>query len=93
MSLNKILNQRTKDYGDFKEFSYLSQDLKQRVNLSLYNREPMNEYKREALSMILHKIARIVNGNENKIDSWQDIAGYATLVVEQLEKEQNERIK
>jgi hypothetical protein len=35
---------------------------------------------REALDMILHKIARIVNGNPNETDHWHDIAGYATLV-------------
>jgi hypothetical protein len=35
--------------------------------------------------MILHKIARIVNGDPNWSDSWRDIAGYATLVADRLD--------
>jgi len=42
---------------------------------------------REALDMICHKIARIVNGNPDYADSWTDIAGYATLVAERLEND------
>jgi hypothetical protein len=39
---------------------------------------------REALEMIAHKIARIVNGDPNYADSWLDIAGYAQLVADRL---------
>ena len=39
----------------------------------------------EALDMICHKIARIINGDPNHLDSWQDIAGYARLVAERLQ--------
>ena len=38
--------------------------------------------------MILHKIGRIVAGDEREVDHWQDIAGYATLAVKELEREQ-----
>ena len=34
--------------------------------------------------MILHKLARIVNGDANYIDSWRDIVGYTQLVVDEL---------
>ena len=34
--------------------------------------------------MILHKIGRIVAGDEMEPDHWLDIAGYATLVVLRL---------
>lgn len=44
----------------------------------------------EALEMIAHKIARICNGDPNYADNWVDIAGYATLVANRLEKEGNE---
>jgi len=40
---------------------------------------------REALEMIAHKIARIINGDPNYADSWVDIAGYAKLVSDRLE--------
>jgi len=39
----------------------------------------------EALDMIFSKIARILNGDPNHLDSWTDIAGYATLVADRLE--------
>jgi hypothetical protein len=39
---------------------------------------------RESLDMIAHKIARILNGNPNVHDHWHDIAGYATLVANDL---------
>ena len=37
--------------------------------------------------MIFHKIGRIVNGDPNYADSWHDIAGYAKLVEDRLNKE------
>jgi hypothetical protein len=43
----------------------------------------------EALDMIAHKIARILNGDPNYADNWIDIAGYATLVANRLEKGEN----
>lgn len=47
-------------------------------------------YMKEAIKLILHKIARIANGDPYYDDSWKDIAGYATLVVEILhEREAN----
>ena len=41
----------------------------------------------EALDMIATKIARILNGNPDHVDSWIDIAGYATLVADRLKGE------
>ena len=34
--------------------------------------------------MIAHKLGRIVNGDPNYADSWDDIAGYAKLVSDEL---------
>ena len=39
----------------------------------------------EALEMIVHKIARIINGDADYSDSWRDIAGYAMLISDRLE--------
>ena len=50
------------------------------------NWKQMQAFQREALEMIQHKIARIINGDPNYADSWVDIAGYAQLVVNELEK-------
>ena len=34
--------------------------------------------------MIQHKIARILNGDPNWKDTWDDIAGYAKLIGDKL---------
>src|SRR5699024_12051327 len=39
----------------------------------------------EALDMIMHKVSRIVCGDNLYIDSWRDIAGYAQVIVDALE--------
>ena len=83
--IEKILAEREKTHGDFTEHSAISQSLKS----CLWHREGwlrLSVLQREALEMILHKAARIIAGKPNHADHWQDIAGYATLVVNYLEK-------
>ena len=41
----------------------------------------------EALDLIATKLARIVCGDPNVIDHWEDIAGYAILVVRDLRRQ------
>jgi hypothetical protein len=41
---------------------------------------------KEALEMICHKMARILNGNPNEHDHWHDISGYSTLVANLLKE-------
>jgi hypothetical protein len=38
----------------------------------------------ESLDMIAHKIGRILSGNPNYNDHWDDIAGYAKLVSQRI---------
>ena len=47
----------------------------------------------EAMNMIVNKIARIYNGDNHYSDSWRDIAGYATLVADRLDKEKKLEIE
>lgn len=85
----QILEERGKRYGDFAGHAAASQDLKLaiRVQLALRNKHlAQDQY--EALEMICHKIARIINGDPDYADSWHDIAGYAKLVADRLDQEQ-----
>jgi hypothetical protein len=41
---------------------------------------------REALDMIAHKLGRIIAGDPNEPDHWVDIAGYAQLAADHLER-------
>jgi len=82
----ETLNERGKRYGKFSTHSELSQQLKE--TLFTGNSGPFPKaYMNEALEMICHKLARIANGDPYYDDNWRDIAGYAELVVKELNKE------
>jgi hypothetical protein len=80
--ITEILDERGKRYGKFKDHAEISQRLKYVVR---DRRDVLSDDQREALEMICHKIARILNGDPNYADSWIDIAGYAQLVADRLQ--------
>lgn len=82
MSVSDILDDRHNTYGAFIDVAAVSVALRAVIRERRPDLMPDQE---EALHMICNKIARIVNGDPNHIDSWRDIAGYATLVSERLE--------
>ena len=85
--VESVLKERGKRYGSFTGQASLSQSFKQLIALS---RDRLKYDQQEALEMIVHKIARILNGDPNYADSWVDIAGYATLVANRLEGKTSE---
>lgn len=48
------------------------------------NWEKLNDSQKETIYMVCHKMARILTGDPNHIDSWQDISGYAMLIVNEF---------
>lgn len=85
-SISGVLAQRGTRYGAFIGHSEICQDLKATIKLHLDNRQKTLHWdQQEALDMICHKIARIINGDADYADSWVDIAGYAKLVADRLE--------
>lgn len=85
-NIDEVLQNRGETYGPFKGNAHISQSLKQCLKDSP-SWGAMENYKREALEMIVHKIARILNGNSSYVDSWTDISGYAQLVEKELRAE------
>jgi len=83
MTIAKTLKQRQKTHGDFATHAAISQELK--AVLWKHDFQGLAPDQCEALEMIAHKIARILNGNPDHHDHWHDIAGYATLVAERLD--------
>lgn len=82
-NISDTLEERGNNYGDFKEHARLTMSMKDIVRTApSFNR--MEPYQVEAIDMILHKLGRIINGDPDYIDSWVDIAGYATLVEREL---------
>ena len=81
--LATVLSERGSRYGTLMSNATISQGLKEILHRSS-NWEAMPPDMREALDMIVHKISRIVEGDFDYDDSWIDISGYSTLIVERL---------
>ena len=73
-----ILVEREKTHGSFEQTARLSQVLKMTFESDGTN-YPSNMVHREALDMIALKLSRILSGQANFKDHWDDIAGYAKL--------------
>jgi len=87
--VDDLLAERDERYGEFDELADISQNLKVIIGSS-GNWNELAADQQESLEMIAHKIARILNGDPNYIDSWVDIAGYAQLVVQRLKRDTEE---
>lgn len=84
--IEATLAERGNNYGEFTGHATLSQKLKALLqDHAGWNRLAWDQ--REALDMVMHKIARIINGNPDYVDSWHDIIGYVRLVEKRLEKQ------
>ena len=81
-----IITERGSRYGKFKDGADIMQSLKDTMrDVDGWNN--LTASQKEALDMIQHKIGRILNGDPTYDDSWKDIAGYATLIVNELNGE------
>lgn len=82
----QLITERGSRYGKFKDGAEIMQELKD-VMREVDGWRNLTASQREALDMIQHKIGRILNGDPTYDDSWKDIAGYATLIVNELNGE------
>lgn len=85
-NVDAILNARASSYGSFATQAKIAQRLKAVAHqFAGQNNKTFDADQAEALDMIFTKVGRILNGDPNHIDSWLDIAGYATLVADRLQ--------
>lgn len=82
-SVVNTLAERGTRYGDFPTHATITQNIK-RSYVESPNWETLPDSMKESLEMIAHKIGRILNGDPTYADSWHDIAGYATLIEQEL---------
>ncbi len=82
--IDTILDTRAKTYGIFMNLAGIAQRIKTAMFDSVEVRKPLAPDQREALEMVASKIARIINGDPDCVDSWDDVAGYAKLVADRL---------
>lgn len=80
-SLNDTLQERGSQYGNFSQMAHLAQRLKDALITPV-----MTDVEKESMQLICTKLARIACGNPHNRDSWHDIAGYANLVVFDLDR-------
>ena len=78
-----LIAERGSRYGKFADGAEIMRDLKH-VMHEVDGWNNLTPSQKEALDMIQHKIGRILNGDPTYDDNWKDIAGYATLVAEEL---------
>ena len=83
MSIQETLNQRATTHGHFPNVAYTSQKIKEAMS-EFDGWDRLSVTQREALTVIAQKIARVLNGNPDDPDHWHDIAGYATLVEQDI---------
>ena len=81
--LEQTLTDRGAVYGRFVDQAGISQGLK-RVMRATPGWQELPDDMREALEMVQHKVACILNGNPDHVDSWHDVGGYVALVERRL---------
>ena len=89
-SINDVLEERETRYGVFMGQARIAQSihlvLERHMEMTGKSIFDFAADELEAMNMIVNKIARIYNGDNHYSDSWRDIAGYATLVADRLDK-------
>ena len=81
-TIHEILQERNATHGDFREGAKISQHLKKVV--ATYGVDLIPAHK-ESLDMIMHKIARLLNGDPMHKDTWHDIMGYTQLAINEID--------
>lgn len=80
-----ILTDRGQKYGAYIEQAQTAQRLKRILADVVATRvTPIRSDAAESMQMICTKLSRLVHGDPEHLDSWDDIAGYARLVADRL---------
>jgi len=83
-NLDETLRDRGNKYGSFRGNASTTQGM-YAIALTGENTRALTSCHKEAIHMILHKISRIMNGDPDHVDSWLDIAGYAQIMIKEIE--------
>ena len=95
-SVAATLAQRGSRYGDFTDHAALCQSILHRLQSFVPHEAPtarpnwerLSHVQRQALTVIVDKIARILSGDPDYDDNWHDIQGYAKLVEDRLPRKE-----
>ena len=89
--IDETLNERESTHGDYEANAGVAQKLKMAIAMGMLNSpHDLSPCQAESLDLICTKIGRIVSGDPNCPDHWDDIAGYANLVGERIGRSSDE---
>ena len=92
MTIEPPLAARHETHGDYTDTAQIAQHLKTTIR-NARNWARLSNDKREALDLIMTKVARIMSGEPNEPEHWLDLEGYARLARERLGETQAAREK
>lgn len=78
LSVEGTLAERQKSYGCFEDVATVTEEVIKALRIANYDNMPKPH--KMAMYMIASKMARLVNGDFNHLDSWHDIGGYSKLI-------------
>lgn len=81
VKIDALLDERAKTHGEYTGHAEISQRLK-----AHWKNHNLTDVQHESLDMIAHKIGRILAGDPDFRDHWNDIAGYAKLAADRCTK-------
>lgn len=83
MTADVIITAHAATHGAFIDHARMTQSTKALWTTGV-NWTRLSPEQKEALEMISNKVSRVLSGNPDYLDHWDDIAGYATLVAHSL---------
>lgn len=79
----ELLIERGRTHGEYSEHARCTQNIMRALQAECMW-DKLSDIQKESLHMFAHKMGRIVTGNPNIHDHWDDIAGYAKLVSQRI---------
>lgn len=84
--VDNLISERARTHGDFQQATVFVQSVKTFMRKAP-NWHDMPPAMQESLDMLASKIGRILHGDPEAKEHWEDLEGYSRLVVQMLEKD------
>ena len=88
-NIKDLVAERQKTHGKYEEHADCTQKLKS-VMQSFAGWHQLSPAQKECLDMINHKVGRILSGDPNVEDHWDDIEGYAHITARDIRRVKSE---
>ena len=81
--VDKVVEERGHTHGSYQEGARVIQSIKR-----LFHQEPgwmdLDACQKESMDMIATKCGRILCGDQNAIQHWEDLGGYSKLIIDRI---------